>query len=508
MAKKISLITILLLLVLLVFSEHISTTSTMRVLRGSMEHGLTITALTTARLTAEALAMNFLSFLQEEVEQIKLANPDVVAAVVVNADGEILAHTDETQVMEQYDAPLVDTLEILWHDDGVRVRAPVQGGSKLEGNLILEVDTTTLARARRGILALAFVKFAGVVIVGISLSLWLGARIARPLKLLASYAKNLPAQDFTTEREPPDRIRALPARHRDEVGLLADSFLVMERRLGENIRNLLETTAAKERIEGELNVAREIQQGLLPSVVPPFPDRSELDLYAVLTPAREVGGDLFDFFFVDDTHLCVAVGDVSNKGVPAALFMAITMTLIRNAARVDSSPAAMMTQINDTLSRDNPRCMFVTLWIGILDVTTGRLRYTNGGHNPPIHCAAGRAPGWVSDVHGPVVGGMDGVPYGESTLRLAPGDGFLLYTDGVTEAMNPAQELLEEERLLTEMASIGKDAVEGAVSRVMELVRAHAAGAPQSDDITVLMLRYNGSDDASGQAPLSSSSSA
>jgi sigma-B regulation protein RsbU (phosphoserine phosphatase) len=272
---------------------------------------------------------------------------------------------------------------------------------------------------------------------------------------------------------------------------LAEAFTFMDHALRENIHDLMETTAAKERIQSELTIARDIQIGLLPKIFPPFPDRGEMDLHAVLVSAKEVGGDLFDFFFLDDRRLVFAVGDVADKGVPAALFMAITKTLIKVAAEKTPDPAAILERVNDDLSVDNPNAMFVTLFIGILDVETGELSYANGGHNKPVLMRHGVA-AWVQGASGPACGVMDGVPYKPLTMTLEAGDSLLVYTDGVTEAMSPTQKVFGDGHLLDITRGLERQPANETVTAVMEAVHEHVDGADQSDDITMLCLRWNG----------------
>jgi sigma-B regulation protein RsbU (phosphoserine phosphatase) len=324
-------------------------------------------------------------------------------------------------------------------------------------------------------------------------SFLLVAGISRPLNLLAAYAKTIPENDFTTEVATGSAIASLPDRYRDEVGRLAESIVYMEAELASNIRQLMETTAAKERILGELNVARQIQMGILPKTFPAFPDCESLDLYAYLEPAKSVGGDLYDFFFVDDRHLCFTVGDVSDKGVPAAMFMVITRTLIKMTALRGLSPAEMMSQVNNVLGEDNPNCMFVTLFIGMLDIATGEVRYANGGHNPPVMMRRGLKPMYHKGLSGPVVGALEEVPYKELSLHLDPGDALFLYTDGVTEAMDTDSRLYSDEKLIEVLTETNETEVDAVIEVVRHSVTAHAGDAPQSDDITMLMLRYLGS---------------
>ena len=317
-------------------------------------------------------------------------------------------------------------------------------------------------------------------------------RISRPLNMLASYAKELPSHDFTAEEEKGSPIDNLPAKFKDEVGRLAQSLLFMKAELKKSIKDLMTTTAAKERIESELNVARDIQMGILPKTFPAFPQYNEFHLYAMVEPAKQVGGDLYDFFLVDEDHLCFAVGDVSDKGVPAALFMVITKTLINTMAQQDPSPAEMMVKINNILSTDNPNSMFVTLVIGILNFRTGKVRYSNGGHNPPILIKDQGGVFYEKQLSGPAVGAIEDVAYKELSLTLNPGDALFLYSDGITEAMNPAKELFSDERLLSEIELLRDRTVEDVIARVNTMVKEHAGSEPQSDDIAMLMIRYAG----------------
>jgi sigma-B regulation protein RsbU (phosphoserine phosphatase) len=279
----------------------------------------------------------------------------------------------------------------------------------------------------------------------------------------------------------------------DELENLADTFNKMADDLKIYIENLQKVTAAKEKIQSELNVAREIQLGLLHKIFPPFPDCSQFDLYAMLEPAKEVGGDLYDFFFMDDEHLCFALGDVSDKGVPAALFMTITMALIRNTAEESFNPAIMMSRINDTLSSDNPRAMFVTLIIGRLNIRTGEILYANGGHNPPILIRNNSKPVFKKELSGPLVGHMDGIPFKDISLQMNPGDYLFLYTDGVTEALNTRNEFFSDKRLLSEVANTKEKGVERITLEIRKKIMKYTDSAPQSDDIAMMMIRFNGS---------------
>jgi sigma-B regulation protein RsbU (phosphoserine phosphatase) len=231
---------------------------------------------------------------------------------------------------------------------------------------------------------------------------------------------------------------------------------------------------------------------MVPQKFPAFPDREEVDVYATLQPAREVGGDLYDFYFLDKDRLCFCIADVSGKGVPAALFMAMTKTLIKSRSADDYSTASIVTHVNDELSEDNPQSMFVTLFLAILNVRTGELLYTNAGHNPSYTKRSSGSVEVLKELHGPIVGAMPGLTYKEASMMLKAGDMMLLYTDGVTEAMNKEDELYSDQRLdgLVERSSF--ESAQQLTEMVMADVVAFEDGNERADDITILALCFNG----------------
>ena len=328
-------------------------------------------------------------------------------------------------------------------------------------------------------------------IFGLILALFAAQRLSRPIEALSGFARRLPRQDFTKKNAIAKLMHELPVRRLDEVGDLARSIRFMCQELNTSIRRMMDATAAKERIQSELSVAREIQEGILPKNFPAFPDRKEFTLYAALDSAEEVGGDLYDFFFIDDDHLCLAVGDVSDKGVPAALYMAVTVTMIRSTMQEGVPVNVAMEKINDALSKDNPKSMFVTLFIGILNVRTGKMEFASGGHLPPV-LVHNDVVDEVHGVSGLVVGGMEGCLYKPFEMQLEPGDTLFVYTDGVTEAMNANKELYGSEKLLSLMQEQHTLRLGDLLYEVRRDVDDFCDGAPQSDDITMLVLRYNG----------------
>ncbi|MFA5117187.1 MAG: SpoIIE family protein phosphatase [Candidatus Omnitrophota bacterium] len=259
------------------------------------------------------------------------------------------------------------------------------------------------------------------------------------------------------------------------------------------IENLKKETEARERIASELRIAHDIQNSMLPQVFPPFPDRKEFDIFATMYPAKEVGGDFYDFFFVNDDKLCVIIGDVSGKGVPAALFMAICKTLFKTVALQGASAGEIVARVNNTLSADNPMCMFVTVFCLLLDTRTGEVEFCSGGHNPPLVCSIERGcTEYISAPTGMVVGAMENSQCQASKLTLKPGEFIFLYTDGVSEAMNSKRQLFSEVRLNDCLNNHKNKAVTDMISSLRADIVSYVQDAPQSDDITMVALRYKG----------------
>lgn len=278
----------------------------------------------------------------------------------------------------------------------------------------------------------------------------------------------------------------------DEVGGLYRSIRRMEADIYAYIDNLTAVTAEKERIGAELGVATQIQASMLPCIFPAFPDRDEFDIYATMTPAKEVGGDFYDFFLVDPDHLAMVIADVSGKGVPAALFMVIAKTLLKNCAQAGVSPKAVLEKVNDQLCENNEAEMFVTVWLGILEISTGSLTCANAGHEYPALKRADGAYELVQDKHGFVLAGMEGSRYREYELELWPGDTLFVYTDGVAEATDAHDELFGTDRMLAALNRHASALPEELLPLVKRDIEAFAGDAPQFDDITMLSLRYRG----------------
>lgn len=243
-------------------------------------------------------------------------------------------------------------------------------------------------------------------------------------------------------------------------------------------------------IHHELDFARDIQRSILPSRFPPFPDRKEIELHANMIPAREVGGDFYDFFFIAPDRLALVIADVSGKGVPAALFMMISRTLLKAQAFIRPQPDLCLHAVNNLLHADNKADMFVTLFYGVLNTRTGELTYSNGGHNPPCLIQANGRVEAFEKIGGMALGIFSDRPYRAKTIQLKPGDSVFLYTDGITEAENDRNEFFTDARLLSTLQRLATVSTQQILEGVIEEVKAFASGAPQSDDITALAVRF------------------
>jgi sigma-B regulation protein RsbU (phosphoserine phosphatase) len=272
--------------------------------------------------------------------------------------------------------------------------------------------------------------------------------------------------------------------------------------LEESLETLKRTRSAKDRMESELNIGRDIQMSMLPLSFPAFPEQGEFDVHAALYPAQEVGGDFYDMFMIDLDHFCFCVGDVSGKGVPAALFMAVTKTLMKSRAANDLSPASILSHVNSETAEGNDSAMFVTIWMAILNLHSGELVYSNAGHNPPYIVRKNGDLERLDKRHGPVVGAMEGIAYGEDRVKLTRDDLIYLYTDGVTEAMDIEGSLYSEQRLV-DLLEVGnyptaKDSVVDSVDDVWRF----QGDASQADDVTIMAVRYLGPVTIEGESEL------
>ena len=319
-----------------------------------------------------------------------------------------------------------------------------------------------------------------LIIIGLLLMLLAFSRIfthmLQPLSQLAKQAETIASGKFDENLPVTDRI--------DEIGKLSNSFRYMQTSLVNYIDELTRTTANKERIEGELRIAHDIQMGMIPRIFPAFPERDDIDIYASMTPAKEVGGDLYDFFIQND-KLYYCIGDVSGKGIPASLFMAVTRNLFRVVAQQELPPAEIARQINDTLSEDNDQGMFVTMFIGVINLKTGEMSYCNCGHNPPV----------IEDEFMQMepnvpMGLFTGFEFVDECIDNVENKMILLYTDGLNEAENEAHEQYGDDRLLAYMQQHAETA-KTTINDLLESVAQHVAGAEPSDDLTMLCFKLH-----------------
>lgn len=281
----------------------------------------------------------------------------------------------------------------------------------------------------------------------------------------------------------------------NEILDLAHSIDIMEVDMLRYIENLTSVTADKERIGAELNVAKIIQENSIPNIFPAFPGRNEFDVYASMTPAKEVGGDFYNFFLIDDDHLAMVIGDVSGKGIPASLFMMLTNILITDRMHQDTTPAAILTSVNESICEHNKADMFVTLWLGVLEISTGKIIAANAGHDDPAIYRKGERFEIVKSKHGLVVGAMSGIQYKNFEIQLNKGDKIFLYTDGVPEATNSDNKLFTLESMVKSLNDAKAQGPQGVLEHIKNSVDAFVGDAPQFDDLTMLCLELKDKDE-------------
>lgn len=338
------------------------------------------------------------------------------------------------------------------------------------------------AEVRALTITVALMGLGGIVLLAAAVAL-IARSITTPLHVLAEATENIASGNFNAELP--------PVRSHDEVGKLTQAFIVMNNSLKEYIKDLTETTAAKERIQSELKVATDIQASLLPRLFPAYPDRPEFDVFASMDPAKEVGGDFYDFFFIDKDNLCFLIADVADKGVPAALYMMVAKTLLKTEGQRLGEPDQILTCVNNALAVDNESCMFATVFCAILDTRSGEVRFANAGHNPPLLINR-QGTRYLALKAGFVLGPMADSAYECERITLHPGDTLFLYTDGVTEAKDPDDVLYGESQLRHDLAHGPQEDLTEMIHAIRAAVSRHANGAEQSDDVTMLAIRYRG----------------
>lgn len=325
------------------------------------------------------------------------------------------------------------------------------------------------------------------------LILWLNRRVIYPLKKLqhsaSDFIQKANGEDIESLKFTDPNIQT-----KDEIQSLAKSLISMATDTKDYMQRLLVETKELERISSDLNVATKIQADMLPRIDNEFSNRSDFELAASMTPAKEVGGDFYDFFFIDDDHLALVMADVSGKGVPAALFMAISKTIIKNRALFGSLPlpSEVLQDANNQLCEGNEQNLFVTVWLGILDLNTGILKAANAGHEYPVVRQPGKDFDYIQDKHGLVLAGFEGAKYKDYEIVLEKGSTLFIYTDGVPEATDANEKLFELDRLKNALNINPEAAPEEVLSNVRSEVDKFVGSAPQFDDLTMLALKYKG----------------
>ena len=428
-----------------------------------------------------------------ETESIKVGQTGY--AFIVSQQGRFVACPDHAKIMKaavQEANPVLGKPMLAGEEGFLRTAEPMQNRAAWiayvpiqSGELSLAIvfpESEALGEARALRDELLVIGFVGLA--GLFAALVIVARsISKPITQLAAAAQQVAQGDLEQ--------RLSVAAPTVEVANLTNAFNKMTRDLQMRMQELRYTTTVKERFEGELGAARNIQMSLVPKSFPAFPERTEFDVHALLRPAREVGGDFYDFYFLDDGRLCFLIGDVSGKGIPAALFMAVTKTLLKASASRGLPIAQMMAQMNDELAEQSDSGMFVSLFFAVLDVKTGAMDFCNAGHPAPfLLSAAGVAP--LDSERNVALGAMPGLAYHASAAQLAPGDALFLYTDGVTEALADGDQFYGPARLQGTLAGVAALGVEKITRGVVGDVRAFCGEREQSDDISVMSLRWLG----------------
>ena len=362
--------------------------------------------------------------------------------------------------------------------------------------VLADVSLSGMAgRMKDFLLPYTLAMFIVVNLVGIIMALHMRRRLADPINRIAAAAAEY-VRDKRSGATDSTHFADLGISTGDEIENLVLTMADMEKDLAGYEADLARVIAERERAGTELELARRIQADMLPNIYPAFPDRPEFDIYASMTPAKEVGGDFYDFFLIDSGHLGIVMADVSGKGIPAALFMMVSKILVQNCAAPGLSPGEVLEAVNDRICANNREDMFVTVWFGILDIGTGVLTAANAGHEYPVLKKPDGDFELLKDRHGFVIGGMSGMKYKDYEIKLLPGSKLFLYTDGVPEASDPDGRPFGNERMLEAL----KNAEDGTTVEILDAVggalRAFAGDAPRSDDITMLCLWYTGAQKA------------
>ena len=324
-----------------------------------------------------------------------------------------------------------------------------------------------------------------IVVTGLASAFSISSQITDPLNMITKRVASLGVRNRRFEMEDAYRTG-------DEIEVLAESFAKQSARTELYIDQVKRVTAEKERIGTELEMASRIQSSQLPRLFPPFPNRKEFGLFASMTPAKEVGGDFYDFFMIDDDHIAFVIADVSGKGVPASLVMMVSRVLIKSSLQNGKNPAEALESVNNQLCEGNDEGYFITVWLAVFEISTGKGVAANAGHEHPVLRRAGG--GYELQVyrHSMPVGSMKGIPFRQHDFLLNPGDSFFVYTDGAAEATNEQKEMFGTKRMLDALNKDPDAPPEQILPNVKSEIDRFVDGAEQFDDITMLCFRYNG----------------
>ena len=379
------------------------------------------------------------------------------------------------------DKPLVTDNDYGFNYTGISVILDENGKAIAEIQYILDMSEVR-AYLNSFLVNMFIISFAIIGITILAYIVFVRKIVINPVGRLTDFTQEITrTNDFENQR--------IKIKTGDEIESLSHAFNFMLSELENYIDNLSKVTAEKERIGAELDVARHIQASMLPSIFPPFPNRDEFDIYASMTPAKEVGGDFYDFFLVDEDHLAMVIADVSGKGVPAAMFMMISKTLLKSAAQSGLSPKAILEKVNNQLCENNDAEMFVTVWIGILEISTGKLVCANAGHEYPAIMRRGGSFELYKDKHGFVLAGMEGSKYREYELVLSAGDRLFVYTDGVAEATDSNNNLYGTDRMIDALNKAKDLSSRELLESLHKDIDSFVGLADQFDDITMLSIQ-------------------
>ena len=382
------------------------------------------------------------------------------------------------------------------NDPHITAMVPLRGeDGKTKAILCVQYQMASIIEERNSFVRKVLIT---MILVAAAVSLgqvfYLGRRLLHPLQIITKEASR-----FASENEMRDEKLSSVIKNRDEIGQLARAIDQMEEQIQSYVEKITSITAEEEKMRTELSLAARIQLEALPGTFPAFPDRNEFDIYASMKPAKDVGGDFYDFFLVDDDHLCLVIADVSGKGIPAALFMMVSRTILANIAMMGMSPKEVLEKANEAICANNKEEMFVTVWLGILEISTGKVTAANAGHEYPVLKKPDQDFEILIDKHGFVLGGMEEVKYREYEFDMEPGSKLFLYTDGLPEAADNEQNMFGVELMMDALNESLNLSTKEILDHMKGRVDGFVGSAPQFDDLTMLCIEYFGS---GGQKPV------